>query len=329
MKTIISCLAVGASLSFGLGITSCSGNRADPTERSDVAETGSLSMALEARSESGKVYRLRNAVLPVQPTGGVVFQPTPLPGPSPVFEGGFGAGGTFGFGGAPSAGGAVAGGSDFIVLSSEDDPTRHVLEAFLSPNSYVIQLLDGWFIEQVDELLGTSAIVDAALLSSSVQPFDIFPDQETFVRYDFEVDGQRISFGRPGRLIVGIDVFERQPFCGDGRVDPGEQCDTFDLAGQTCGTVTMNALPFGFLQCTSFCTFDASFCSGSGGGGTGGMGTGGMGTGGMGTGGFGTDGGAVDGGGSVGGTANEGGSAGGSGPVGEDAGSASSDAAAD
>src|ERR1044071_1534268 len=65
-------------------------------------ETGSLKMKLETTSDSGKVYRLRQAVLQVFP---------------------------------------VSTGGNLITLRSEDDPTRAVLESFLAPGSYDMQLL--------------------------------------------------------------------------------------------------------------------------------------------------------------------------------------------
>jgi hypothetical protein len=326
MRNLISGIAVAFALSSATGLTSCSSekNRDDGAQKAPIAEEGRLRMALETTSSSGKVYRLRNAILPVQaldagpfpfdsetplsPIGanagdGVAFADSGVSPPLadadggsgfPVFDdGGFGFAGSFGAGGAVGAGGkgsgfggASSGGNPggfpgaSIVLNSEDDPSRNVLEAFLAPNLYQIQLLDGWFIEQVDELLGTSAFVDAQLLSSPFQIFEIQSDGETFVTFEFEVDGRRISFGDPGRLIVGINVHERQGgSCGNGFVDPGEECDSFDLNGQTCGSITMGALPFGFLQCTPFCSFDTTFCES--GVGTGGFpGTGGAGTGG-------------------------------------------------
>ncbi|WP_146157243.1 hypothetical protein [Enhygromyxa salina] len=60
--------------------------------------------------------------------------------------------------------------------------------------------------------------------------------------------------------------------CGDGVVNPGEQCDTDDLKGQTCELLGYAS---GILACDPVtCTYDASDCivdmdGGSGGGTTG------------------------------------------------------------
>src|SRR5690349_14770063 len=241
MKRLISFLAVGIAANYVLGgVAACSSDAPPPDKKTApiVGKRGTLSMALEAVSESGKIYRLRNATFLVNSTfffpgsgsamGSGSAAPPPIigsagtvsaGGSTAIMDGGFGgfaAGGGFvdsgvagffpGTGGFfPGAGGSIIfPGSTSIVLSSEDDPNAQVIERFLAPNSYIIDLVDGWFVEQVDNLLGTAAFVPATLRSSPFQFFTITSDQETFVRYDFDVDGTRVSFGPPGRLIIGI-----------------------------------------------------------------------------------------------------------------------------
>ncbi len=46
---------------------------------------------------------------------------------------------------------------------------------------------------------------------------------------------------------------------GNGQIDPGEQCDGPDLAGQTCRSL---GLGVGMLACNGNCTFDTSGCQG-------------------------------------------------------------------
>jgi hypothetical protein len=307
MKKLVSFLAMGVALQYSFGtLVGCSADAPGRKASQSVDARGTLSMALQTVSESGKVYRLRNATFFVSTE--FFFQDTPIvafPDAGTIGSAGtsgagavFGAGGSFfppdggfssgGFGGGFSDGGFAGGfssgggGSTFpnqFFLSSEDDPTAPVIERFLTPGSYDIQLFDGWFVEQVDNLLGTSSPVPATLLSSSFQFFDITSDQETFLKFDFEVDGSRVTFGPPGRLIIGIGIHESQggAFCGNGIAEEKEDCDSFDLRGATCASVTMGARPNGPLFCTSSCTFDTTFCQGGGGfdGGTGGFGTGG------------------------------------------------------
>ena len=80
----------------------------------------------------------------------------------------------------------------------------------------------------------------------------------------------------------------QRSLCGNGVVEPGELCDGGDLAGETCGSVTMFSATVGTLRCTAKCTFDTSGCFRSvGAGGSGGMaGAGGRGGGGGFAGGF-------------------------------------------
>jgi hypothetical protein len=313
MKRLISFLALGIAANYVLGgVAACSSEAPPPDihKAPAVGKRGTLSMDLQAVSESGKIYRLRNATFLVNsfgffvgdraPSGSIAFPNAGAAGfgggPMPSFDGGvvasggavFTDGGFAGsFGGFAGAGGFGTGGSVIfpgqtsITLSSEEDPTSPVIERFLAPNSYDIDLLDGWFVEQVDNLLGTSAFVPATLRSSPFQFFNIQSDQETFVRYDFDVDGSRVTFGPPGRLIIGIGVTETngQGACGNGIVDGMENCDGADLRGATCASATMGARPVGTLFCSPFCTFDTTFCAGGFfDGGTGGTGTGGFGT---------------------------------------------------
>ena len=50
-----------------------------------------------------------------------------------------------------------------------------------------------------------------------------------------------------------------EPMCGNGVVDPGEQCDATDLDGQTCYSVGYHG---GTLACFSHnCMFDTSDCT--------------------------------------------------------------------
>lgn len=48
------------------------------------------------------------------------------------------------------------------------------------------------------------------------------------------------------------------PDCGDGLVQPGEQCDQIDLQGFNCGSLGLGS---GVLACSLECTFDTSGCT--------------------------------------------------------------------
>jgi hypothetical protein len=293
MKKAMSYLAMGAALYTVTALPSCASEEDAPVKVTEK-KTGTLSMLLQKQAASGKVYRLRQAVFPITPLGFAsggsgpfaegedfpVFQDGGSAGASPAGgspgSGGFfpGTGGIFA-GGSPATGGVVGTGGfgtggflpppggSVITLNSEDNPNSLTLDAFLVPSFYQIQLLDGWFMERVDELLGTSVIVPAQLLSS-FQFFNIESNVDTFVEFVFLVDNTRVTFGPPGRLSVGIQVIEQS--CGDGIVGPGESCDSGDFLGQSCASATFGQFPLGFLQCTSFCQIDTSFCFGGAGG---------------------------------------------------------------
>lgn len=77
-------------------------------------------------------------------------------------------------------------------------------------------------------------------------------------------DGVATSHGQTsvvpvkGRLVEStIVLVEGPPPCGNGVVDAGEQCDSTELAGQTCATVT--GLPDGVVTCDQ-CALEISGC---------------------------------------------------------------------
>ena len=52
--------------------------------------------------------------------------------------------------------------------------------------------------------------------------------------------------------------------CGDGVIEPGEDCDGVALGGATCASVTMGSQSNGSLKCLATCMFDRSGCQGAG-----------------------------------------------------------------
>lgn len=160
--------ALGMALSVGLLAASCNDEKDRVSE--DKPALGKVRMNLEQRAVgSGRVYRLRQAVFDVD-----------------------------GFSVGPVQ----------KQLRGDDNPSSPVVESFLPPGSYQINLRDGWFVEQVDALLGQTVVVDAQLLGSAFKTFSIESNRDTMVTYSFLVNGNRITFGDPGRVIVGVDVIE-------------------------------------------------------------------------------------------------------------------------
>lgn len=116
-------------------------------------DTGQLQLALTARSDSGALYRLRQAsfhVLNRDPFGGFA-----------------------------------------TLLSTENDPLASTLEATLPAGDYVIDLFGGWFLEKVIDGLATP--VQATLLSSPTQFVSITANEESLVSYRFETNGEIIE----------------------------------------------------------------------------------------------------------------------------------------
>src|SRR5258706_2190238 len=54
------------------------------------------------------------------------------------------------------------------------------------------------------------------------------------------------------------------PNCGDGVVNPDEQCDGLNLNGSSCSAATMGSAPSGILGCKTNCRYDVRGCSGNG-----------------------------------------------------------------
>ncbi|MBN2725605.1 MAG: hypothetical protein JXR95_16190 [Deltaproteobacteria bacterium] len=54
-------------------------------------------------------------------------------------------------------------------------------------------------------------------------------------------------------LILDIDEN-----CGNGKVDPNEECDGNNLDGEDCQSLGKGV---GYLQCTNECTYDFTACA--------------------------------------------------------------------
>jgi len=57
---------------------------------------------------------------------------------------------------------------------------------------------------------------------------------------------------------TALCVSSQPSLCGNGKIDPGEQCDRQNLSGQTCSSQGFSA---GTLLCDAACQFDAVLCT--------------------------------------------------------------------
>ena len=73
--------------------------------------------------------------------------------------------------------------------------------------------------------------------------------------------------GATGTGATGAGATGPQPSCGNGRIDPGEECDPAAPVLTTCVAATMAARPAGSVSCTKTCVFDLSRCTSAGTGG--------------------------------------------------------------
>jgi hypothetical protein len=103
----------GSRLAFvlGLGLAPLSSCASDPTPPTNISQTGTLGLPLQAVGQSGAVYRLRDAFFEITD---------------------------------------VRTGQQVEFLFSEDAPPESAeLRQVLEAGNYTVQLLDGWFIERV------------------------------------------------------------------------------------------------------------------------------------------------------------------------------------
>src|SRR5262249_35602084 len=77
-------------------------------------------------------------------------------------------------------------------------------------------------------------------------------------------DGERCTVGGgDGGCKGGVCGVVPGPRCGDGKIDPGEDCEGADLNGFTCLTVPEHFYEEPGLRCNDSCKFDTSQCVGS------------------------------------------------------------------
>jgi hypothetical protein len=130
----------------------------------------------------------------------------------------------------------------FTSLSTENDPLATTIESTLPVGNFFIDIFGGFSLEKVEN--GTTTRVNATLLSPAEQVFTIQTNEETFVGYRFETNGEIVDFGQ-GRLIVTLDVSEREGEARREVIETGQDAlrdvtlrDTLAAALRNLGTLT-------------------------------------------------------------------------------------------
>jgi hypothetical protein len=204
---------------------------------------GTLALALQATAPSGNVYLLRSAFFQITNirTGETVdflssdsmpedteirallatgdYTATLLPGwfLERVSGGGGGFGGALGSGGGVSTGGKLGGG---FAGFADEEPAEGGSPSFPVGGSGPSSGGSGPIFGGSGSVAGSSfggsggggEIVQAQLLSNAVQFFNIFPQSDSFVHYQFRVGGEIVDFSK-GTLHITIGVDEDPSVC--------------------------------------------------------------------------------------------------------------------
>lgn len=102
-----------------------------------------------------------------------------------------------------------------IVLHTEDDPTRTLIDQQLDVGSYNLLVADGWRLERVNGN-GTSDTVVATLESANPQSFTITSDILTSVVLGFRTQGEIVQMA-PGHVGISINVDDTAASCAQIR----------------------------------------------------------------------------------------------------------------
>lgn len=159
-------------LALAVGATACAEEQANgtadpstetPPEVEEGDELGSLALSLAATDSQGRQYRLRNADFTI--TRNDYWYP--------VYDGG-------------------AGGTP-VLVSSESDPSSHVISVKVLPGDYMVGLSGDWYLERTTPT-GTERVQKAILLSPQFTYAYVQHGYTAEVEFRFGVDGDLIDF---------------------------------------------------------------------------------------------------------------------------------------
>ncbi len=124
----------------------------------------------------------------------------------------------------------------------------------VKPGTYSILLKPGWSLHHISGPGDQFDTSEARLLSENPRTVVLPAGQTTDVVFSFALGDYVIGKGE-ARARIGIDVAE--PLCGNGKLDPGEECDVaIKYSGATCDSKCTG----GFRPCSKATDCASGIC---------------------------------------------------------------------
>ena len=113
-----------------------------------------------------------------------------------------------------------------------------------------------------------SIIVTVFLILLALLSCSVYPVRSLEVVYSLRnILSEGLEYRTSNGVYASVQEASTNSGCGNGVVEPGEQCDGIDLGEETCAGLGYSG---GTLSCNTDCTFNTSNCTSGGGGGGGG-----------------------------------------------------------
>ena len=142
------------------------------------------------------------------------------------------------------------------------DPSKaHTLNVVVTDSTQARQTLTNANLTAVR--LGSLPFIDSVDLSNAIMSIQ---DSHTLRIENFKVNGKDSSGAEVSPEVVAdfswnvdCQCFLTLSSCGDGNIEPGEECDTQALAGEGCTSLGFSG---GTLSCSDTCSFETKDCTG-------------------------------------------------------------------
>lgn len=146
---------------------------------------------------------------------------------------------------------------NFNELSSDKD---HTLQVVVTDSAQATKT----FTNTVTAVrLGSLSFIDEVDLTNAIMSIQ---SSNTLRIEKFKVRGKDKNGVEVSQEVIAdfawkadCQCFRTQSSCGDGNVEPGEECDTQALAGESCTSLGFSS---GTLSCNDICSFETKNCTG-------------------------------------------------------------------